>query len=107
MPPTTGSDSSRVYRHPRRKPTATSFITPATQIAEGEVNRLTALAAPKPGFCRSARSRQGFARCARRWRGLDAPCALRTEASIGAAGILERKERQTMLDRSLTPSLTV
>jgi hypothetical protein len=26
--------------------------------------------------CGSARSRQGFARCSRRWRGLDVPCAL-------------------------------
>ncbi len=49
-------------------------------------------AASMSGFCGSARPRQGFARCARRWRGLDAASALHTEAFIEAAGDLEEKE---------------
>lgn len=71
------------------------------------MNRFTAPAAPNAGFCRSARSRQGFARCARRYAALTRPARFARKASIGAAGILERKETQPMLDRSLTPSITV
>ena len=71
------------------------------------MNRFTAPAAPNVGFCRSARSRQGFARCARRYAALTRPARFARKASIGAAGILERKETQPMLDRSLTPSITV
>ena len=64
------------------------------------MNRFTAPAAPNAGFCRSARSRQGFARCARRYAALTRPARFARKASIGAAGILERKETQPMLDRS-------
>ena len=71
------------------------------------MNRFTAPAAPNAGFCRSARSRQGFARSARRYAALTRPARFARKASIGAAGILERKETQPMLDRSLTPSITV
>ena len=71
------------------------------------MTRFTAPAAPNAGFCRSARSRQGFARSARRYAALTRPARFARKASIGAAGILERKETQPMLDRSLTPSITV
>jgi len=71
------------------------------------MNRFTAPAAPNAGFCRSARSRQGFARCARRYAALTRPARFARKASIGAAGILERKETQPMLDRSRTPSISV
>ena len=64
------------------------------------MNRFTAPAAPNAGFCRSARSRQGFARSARRYAALTRPARFARKASIGAAGILERKETQPMLDRS-------
>jgi len=71
------------------------------------MNRFTAPAAPNAGFCRSARSRQGFARSARRYAALTRPARFARKASIGAAGILERKETQPMLDRSRTPSISV
>jgi len=50
-------------------------------------------AASNFAFCGSPQPRQGFARCARRWRGLDSASALHTEAFIEAAGDLE--ERRT------------
>ena len=56
------------------------------------MNRFTAPAAPNAGFCRSARSRQGFARCARRCAALTRPARFARKAFIEAAGILERKE---------------
>src|SRR3954469_15934254 len=68
---------------------------------------MNSLAAPMPEFCRSARSRQGFARCARRCRGLDPPCALRTEGSYRSGGESGTKGENKMFDRSLTPSITV
>src|SRR3954465_12116370 len=71
------------------------------------MNRFAAPAVPNPGFCRTTRSRQGFARCARRYAALTRPARFARRASIGAAGILERKERQPMFDRSRTPSIAV
>jgi hypothetical protein len=55
------------------------------------MNRFTAPAAPNAGFCRSARSRQGFARCARRYAALTRPARFARKASIGAAGILDER----------------
>jgi len=53
------------------------------------MNRFTAPAAPSAGFCRSARARQGFARCARRGRGLDPPASLPSGSAItGATDIM-------------------
>ncbi len=63
-------------------------------------------AAPVSGFWGSARSRQGFARCARRTAALTRPSALPPEASIEAAGILG-EGRDTMLRTLPTPSITV
>src|SRR3954462_4323235 len=71
------------------------------------MNRFTAPAVPNAGFCRSARSRQGFARSARRYAALTRPARFARKASIGAAGVLERKETQPMLDRPPTPSIAV
>ena len=71
------------------------------------MNWLTAPTAPTSEFCRSARPRQGFARSARRYAALTRPARFARKAFIGAAGILERKETQPMLNRSLTPSITV
>ena len=53
------------------------------------MNRFTAPAAPNAEFCRSARSRQGFARSARRYAALTRPARFARKASIGAAGILD------------------
>src|SRR5689334_11451910 len=71
------------------------------------MNCVTAPTAPISEFCRSARPRQGFARFARRYAALTRPARLARKASIGAGEVLERKETQPMLDRSLTPSITV
>jgi len=71
------------------------------------MNGLTAPTAPTSEFCRSARPGQGFARFARRYAALTRPARFARKAFIGAAGILERKETQPMLNRSLTPSITV
>ena len=71
------------------------------------MNWLTAPTAPTSEFCRSARPGQGFARFARRYAALTRPARFARKAFIGAAGILERKETQPMLDRSRTPSISV
>src|SRR4051812_50146822 len=70
------------------------------------MNRFTAPAAPIAGFCRSARSRQGFARCARRYAALTRPARFARKASIGAAGGLGRKGTQPLLGRALPPRHT-
>src|SRR5262249_13590444 len=71
------------------------------------MNCVTAPTAPRAGFCRTAGPRQGSAPSARRSAALTRPARFARKASIGAAGTLERKERQPMSDRSLTPSITV
>src|SRR5262245_34143729 len=71
------------------------------------MNCVTAPAAPTAGFCRTARARQGCAHSVRRYAALTRPARFARKASIGAVGILERKETQPMLNRSLTPSITV
>ena len=57
-------------------------------------------------FCGSPQPRQGFARCARRWRGLDSASALHTEGIYRSGGGSRRKENP-MTERSLTPNITV
>src|SRR5262245_11765343 len=57
-------------------------------------------------FCGSPQPRQGFARCARRWRGLDSASGLLTEGIYRSCGRSRRKE-YAMNERSLTPSITV
>src|SRR5687767_15893649 len=57
-------------------------------------------------FCGSPQPRQGFARCARRWRGLDPASALHTEG-IYRSGGGSRREENPMNERSLTPNITV
>ena len=44
-------------------------------------------------FCGSARPRQGFARCARRWRGLDSASALHTEGIYRSGGGSRRRKK--------------
>src|SRR5574339_230241 len=57
-------------------------------------------------FCGSPQPRQGFARCARRWRGLDSASVLPTEGIYRSGGGSRRKENP-MNERSLTPNITV
>src|SRR5262249_31804568 len=83
-----------------------SLQTLNTESTEREMNCLTAPTAPNSGFCRSARPRQGFAPSARRSAALTRPARFARKASIGAVGILNER-KQPMLDRSLTPSITV
>src|SRR5262249_36413386 len=57
-------------------------------------------------FCGSAQPRQGFARGARRWRGLDPASALHTEGIYRSDRDSRRKE-PIMFERSFTPTITV
>src|SRR5574338_1368675 len=57
-------------------------------------------------FCGSPQPRQGFARCARRWRGLDPASVLPTDGIYRSGGGSRRKENP-MNERSLTPNITV
>ena len=57
-------------------------------------------------FWGSPQPRQGFARSARRWRGLDSASALHTEGIYRSGGGSRRKEKP-MTERSLTPYITV
>src|SRR4051795_4816047 len=63
-------------------------------------------AASTCGFCGSARPRQGFARCARRWRGLDPDLRASHGGHLSKRRGVSKKE-DTMFERSLTPNITV
>ena len=65
------------------------------------MNRFTAPAAPNAGFCRSARSRQGFARCARRYAALTRPARFTRRHLSERRGFWnERRDNPCWTDRS-------